>query len=144
MGLTPPIPAAPPHAAWLWESDGGFKVQQLMGWSHCTRVGGGWFRCVSTQACRNPTAVLPGNPWQQLLLSHFLALGGRCSSWRLPPPLPAHQVLIIEPVQLMNFKYSGELSTFCSAVCVSAAASGNMTTTSLCQQTLSIATLTTC
>lgn len=58
-----------------------------MGWSRCAKTGGGGFRCVSMEPVKNPTGVLPSNPWQQLLLSHFLVFGRRfLSSWR-PSPL---------------------------------------------------------
>lgn len=100
------------------ESDGGFKVEQLMGWSHCLR-GGGRFRCVSTEPRRNPTGVLPGNPWQQLLLSHFLVLGGRylLSSWRLFPP-GKHSSLnlscwhVSNTQEILNSAHSALLSMF--------------------------------
>lgn len=72
------------------ESDGGFKVERLTGWSRRPKAGGGGFRCVSMEPVKNPTGVLPGNPWQQLLLSHFPAFGRRflLSSWRLSPLSP--------------------------------------------------------
>lgn len=61
---------------WKREGGGGVAVSVY-------RVGGGGegFRCVSTEPCQeSQRAVLPGNPWQQLLLllllSHFLQLSG--------------------------------------------------------------------
>ena len=38
--------------------------------------GGGGLRCVSSEPVEIRMGVLPGNPWQQLLLSHFPAQGG--------------------------------------------------------------------
>lgn len=73
MRLTPLLP--PPLLLLLIlhhrESDGGFEVEQQMGWSHSPKDGWGGgvprggLGCVSTEPVE--LAVLPGNPWQQLL-----------------------------------------------------------------------------
>lgn len=58
------------------------------------------------RACRDPKGVLLGNPWQQLLLSHFPVQGGL--------------FLAVKPIPLACLKHSGdyERGAFCSVVCV--------------------------
>lgn len=71
------------------------------------------------QACRHPLCVLPGNPWQQLLLSHFLVLGGWILAILMATASP-WQAIIIKPVLLACLECSGdyERSTFCPVACV--------------------------
>lgn len=92
------------------------KVTEDLTWSSrwggvtVQRGGGRGIRCVSTEpACRNP--------WQQLLLSHLLALGGRMLVI-LAETVSPWQALVVKPVPLACFEGPGdyERSAFCSVV----------------------------
>lgn len=66
-----------------------------MGWSHCP---------------------LPGNPWQQLLLSHFLDLGGRVletvSPWKAPVINAGRLACVSDTPSIMNAAHSAPSSVF--------------------------------